>query len=279
MENNKLPCYSVLMTVYKNDNPRWVDLALQSMLEQTVIPSEIVLIEDGPVSEEIESVISKYIAFNSVPIRLYKNDVNIGLGATLKKGVELCRFNYIARMDSDDVSEKTRCEKILKLMVENPKISLAGSDVAEFEGDISNIKAYVRLPQNMEDILRFAKKRVPIRHPSIIFKKDDVLEVGNYKPLLRSQEYDLVIRMLIKGKIISNVNEILLYQRIDDNFYKRRGGLKKGITLAKQRYDFYKYGFYNYFEFLLFASINVGMSIMPNGLRAIIYQKLLRKRS
>lgn len=85
MENNKLPCYSVLMTVYKNDNPRWVDLALQSMLEQTVIPSEIVLIEDGPVSEEIESVISKYIAFNSVPIRLYKNDVNIGLGATLKK--------------------------------------------------------------------------------------------------------------------------------------------------------------------------------------------------
>ena len=85
--------------------------------------------------------------------------------------------------------------------------------------------------------------------------------------------------MLIKGKIISNVNEILLYQRIDDNFYKRRGGLKKGITLAKQRYDFYKYGFYNYFEFLLFASINVVMSIMPNGLRAIIYQKLLRKRS
>lgn len=279
MGDIKLPCYSVLMTVYKNDNPNWVDLALQSMFNQTVLPSEIVLIEDGPVSEKIERVISNYSALNSIPIRLFKNDINIGLGATLKKGVELCQFNFIARMDADDISEKTRCEKILKLMVENPNICLAGSDVAEFEGDISNIKAYVRLPQKMNDILKFAKRRVPIRHPSIIFKKEDILEVGNYKPLLRSQEYDLIIRLLINGKIISNVDEILLYQRIDENFYKRRGGLRKGITLAKQRYDFYKYGFYNYFEFLFFASINIGMSIIPNSLRAIIYQKLLRKRS
>lgn len=279
MPYSNLPQYSVLMTIYKNDNPSWLTEAIESMLNQSFPPSEFVIVQDGPVPQAVSDVINFYINKYKNLFVLIANAKNEGLGAALKCGVEKCQYEYIARMDSDDISDKLRCEKILSYMLEHPDYSLVGSDCIEFSGCCENIKGYVRLPNDPNKVKQFAKKRVPIRHPSIIFKKSDVLKVGNYKPLRRSQEYDLVIRMLMADMKISNVQEILFYIRVDDDFYSRRGGWDKAKLLASQRRDFYKYGFYNFLEFCLYASINIGMCMVPNKIRAFLYQKFLRKNT
>ena len=272
-----LPKYSVLMTVYYNDEISYISEAIDSMLNQSHKPSEFVIVQDGPVPEMVSALINEYKAKEPDLFRIFVNDNNEGLGAALRRGVELCRFDYIARMDADDISAPNRCEKILSYMINNPDYSLVGSDCIEFTGNINNIKGYVRLPQDPTEVSKFAKKRVPIRHPSIVFKKKDVIAVGNYNPLRRSQEYDLVVRMIMADMKISNVQEILFYIRVNDDFYSRRGGWDKAKLLASQRKDFYKYGYYSFLEYCLYACINIVMCMVPNSVRAFLYQKLLRR--
>lgn len=277
MGKEKLHKYSVLMTVYKKDNPEWLRQAIDSMLNQTWKPSEFVIIIDGPIPAELQCILDKYVKVNGDMFKIKPQKKNIGLGAALKIGVENCSYEYIARMDADDISAPKRCETILKYMVKHPTYSVTGCNAIEFVDNINNAKAIVKLPLNPVDARKFAKKRVPIRHPSIIIKKSDTLAVGNFKPLRRSQEYDLVVRMLMANMEISNVPEVLFYIRVGKDFYIRRGGWSKAKLLVGQRYDFYKYGFYSFPEFMLYAGINLVMCMMPNSLRAFIYQKFLRK--
>lgn len=265
------------MTVYAKDNVKWLKQAIDSILDQTYQPNEFLIVKDGPLTEQLDAVISEYSDKESDLIRVEALPQNVGLGAALNYGVTHCQYEYIARMDADDISAPERCETILTYMQKNPDVSIVGCNADEFSGDIQNVVAHVILPQTAETAYRFAKKRVPIRHPSIIFKKRDILQVGNYKSLKRSQEYDLVVRILMAGKKVSNVPQVLFYIRVDDNFYTRRGGLSKAKMLASQRYDFYKYGYYSFPEFLFYASINISVCLMPNVLRKLLYQRVLRK--
>lgn len=275
---NKSIDYSILMTIYEKDDPTFLKVAMESMINQTYKCSEFVIVFDGPVSASLKCVINEYVLQYDNLFKIIELKENIGLGAALKIGVEACKYEYIARMDSDDISAPKRCETILNYMKEHPSYSVVGCNCVEFINDIDNVKSVVKMPQNPNDSRKFAKKRVPIRHPSIIFKKSSVLKVENYKPLRRSQEYDLIVRMLMKDMEISNVPEILFYIRIGNDFYYRRGGLNKAKLLAGQRHDFYKYGFYCYPEYLLYASINIAMCLIPNSIRAFIYIKFLRKQ-
>lgn len=277
MTSVNLPKYSVLMTVYKNDTPEWLKIAIESMLNQSEAPSEFLIVQDGPVPTKLINVINEYTENNKDLFVLLINEKNEGLGAALNRGVRHCKYEYIARMDSDDISDVKRCEKILHYMSEHQELSLVGCDCVEFLNTTDNIKGYVRLPQDPDKVKAFAKKRVPIRHPSIIFKKKDVLKVGNYYAIRRSQEYDLVVRMLMAGLKISNVQEVLFYIRVNENFYSRRGGWDKAKLLANQRKEFYRYGFYTFPEFCLYAGINIGMCMMPNRVRVFLYRKFLRK--
>lgn len=278
MEKDILPQYSILMTVYEKDNPEWLKEAINSMIDQTHSPSEFVVLIDGPTPIRLRNILDDYHKQYEGLFKIIPQNKNIGLGAALKIGVENCKYEYIARMDADDISAPKRCETILNYMIKNPTYSMVGSNAVEFVNTIDDVRSLVILPETPKDTRKFAKKRVPIRHPSIIFKKSDILAVGNFKPLRRSQEYDLVIRMLMAGMKISNVPEILFYIRIGEDFYLRRGGWSKAKMLATQRLDFYRYGFYSFPEFLLYAGINVGMCIIPNFLRTFIYQNFLRKK-
>lgn len=274
----EFPKYSVLMSIYKNDKPDWLETALDSMINQIVSASEYVIIQDGPISEDLANVLNKCNSKSGGLFKLIPLEKSGGLGAALRFGVTKCSYEYIARMDSDDISEPTRCEKILEYMLSHKQVSLAGCNVDEFIGDKTNVVGKVRLPLNPEDVKKYAKVRVPIRHSSIIFKKSDILSAGNYRNLKRSQEYDLVVRLLMKNYQIGNIPEVLQFMRVDNDFYKRRGGLQKAKMLVSQRHDFYKYGFYNFFEFILFASINFTVCIVPNGVRKWIYKNILRKQ-
>ena len=195
-EKNKYPNYSVLMSIYKKDNVEWLKYAVDCMLNQTIKPNEFVIVEDGPLTEELNEVISSY-SKNSDIFNIIKIKKNGGLGPALKLGVEKCNNEWIARMDADDYSPKDRIEKQFKVLEKYPDIGIVGSNAIEFCNDIENVISTVNLPEKPEAINKFAKRRCPFRHSGILYRKSEILRAGNYQECYLFEDYDLYARMLM----------------------------------------------------------------------------------
>lgn len=269
--------YSVLMTVYKNDNPEWFTFAIESILNQTIKPDEFVIVQDGPVPETIEKIIDKYVKDYDKLFVIYKFKENQTLGPALHKGVELCKNNFIARMDSDDYCIPTRIEEEFKIFESDPELSLVGSNVIEFEGTPENHISNVILPETQDEIYNFSKKRCPFRHPSLLYKKDAVLKAGNYRKYYLCEDYDLYNRMLRTGSKCYNIQKPLTYMRVDKNFYKRRGGIKYLKSILKFKKEQLHVGYLTRWQYIRTATPHIIVCLMPNFLRDFVYRKMLRK--
>ena len=182
--------FSVLMSIYKKEEPKYFSEALESVLNQTVMPNEIVIIEDGILTKELQDVIIKYKEKYPDIIKNYPLKENKGLGLALNYGVTKCKHNLIARMDTDDIALPTRFEKQLEIFEKNPSYDIVGGNILEFaEG--TNITNTRIVPEKKEEIYKYAKKRNPMNHVTVMFKKDTILEVGNYENLPYFEDYYL----------------------------------------------------------------------------------------
>ena len=197
--------YSVLMSLYKNEHPAYLRLALDSMLNQTVAPDEIVLVEDGPLTDELYAVVKEY----EPCLHLVVNEKNLGLGLALNTGLKACRNELVARMDTDDISKPDRCEKQLKRFEEKPELALVGCHIDEFIGTPDHVISQRRVPLRSEEIYQFAKKRSAFNHPAVMYRKSAVLAEGGYSDLKRNQDVELFGRMLFKGYLAENIDEAL----------------------------------------------------------------------
>lgn len=271
------PPYSVLMSVYYKENPLWLKQAIDSMLNQTVICNEFIIVEDGPLTKELEKVISSYQKQHPKIFKIIKIKKNGGLGPALKLGIENCKNEYIARMDSDDYSVANRIEEQLKIFMDKPEYSIIGTNVIEFIDNIDNCISSVILPENHEDIVKFSKKRNPFRHPSIIFKKSAVMKAGNYREYYLCEDYDLWNRMIRSEAKCYNIQENYVYMRISEDFYKRRGGIKYLKSILKFKKEQLDIGYFNKVDFIKSAVPHIIVCLLPNSLRDFIYRKLLRK--
>lgn len=219
------PNYSVLMSLYIEEKPEYLKLALDSMLNQTVKPDEIVIVEDGPLTEELYAILNAY-ADCGVDVQRVRNEKNVGLGLALCAGLKVCRNELIARMDTDDISNLERCEKQLKYMMEHPEVSIIGGQISEFVDTVDNIVANRCVPTESEDIYRFAKERCPLNHVTVMFRKQDIEEVGGYQDWFSNEDYYLWIRLIRAGKKFGNLPECLTFVRVGREMYSRRGGWK-----------------------------------------------------
>ena len=138
--------YSVLMSVYYKEKPEYLSLSIQSMLEQTVKPNEFVIVKDGPLTPELDSVIDSYVSSNPNLFKIISSETNLGLGLSLAKGITEAKNELIARMDSDDYVVNTRCEKQLKLFADDPDLCIVGSFEAEFVDEIDNVISVHKVP-------------------------------------------------------------------------------------------------------------------------------------
>ena len=276
-KKEKFPPYSVLMSVYYKENPEWLRISIDSMLNQTVFPSEFVLVEDGPLTEELNRVIGKYEKKYKNLFKIIKLEKNQGLGPALKIGVENCSNEYIARMDSDDYSVPERVEKELLIFKKIPELGMVGTNVVEFIDTPQNIISYVILPETNNEIIKFSKKRNPFRHPSIMFKKAAILGAGNYREYYLCEDYDMWLRMIRAGCQCYNIQEILTYMRISKDFYKRRGGIKYLKSINKFKKEQVKVGYFTKLEYFKSIIPHAIVCLMPNFMRDIIYKKFLRK--
>lgn len=268
--------YSVLMTVYKKDDPEYFNLALKSMINQTYKPDEIVLVKDGPVEEELQKVIDNHITAGA-PIVQVQLPQNVGLGLALNEGIKRIRNELIARMDSDDYSLPERCEKQVKEFERNPNLDIIGCPVLEFVGTIDNIVGERKVPLTNEEIYQFAKKRDPFNHPTVMYKKSAVKAAGCYSNYRKNQDTDLWIKMLSNHVTCMNLADPLFRFRFDEGTYKKRKSWINTKILIGIRYKAWKNGFNSFFEFLEVAIAQLGMYILPVGFQKFLYQRILRR--
>lgn len=264
--------YSVLMSLYKKEKPEYLRLALDSMLNQTITPDEIVLVEDGPLTEELYAVLEEYPSLHRV-----KNETNLGLGLALNVGLNACRNELVARMDTDDCSKPERCEKQLARFEEKPYLSIVGSHIDEFIGDISNVVSKRVVPTSSEAIYEYAKKRSAFNHPAVMYSKTAVLDNGGYADLKRNQDVDLFGRMQFKGYKAENIDESLLWFRSSDELAKRRKSWQNTWSYIATIRKFWKMGYASFIDYAVVGIAQTGMYLMPIRVQNYIYKNFLRK--
>lgn len=236
MNNNAKSILSVLLSVYIKEKPAYLRQCLDSLFSQSLMPDEIVLVKDGPLTAELNVVIEEYYFKHPAIFKIIELEVNHGLGKALNETLQYCSCDIVARMDTDDIAKPDRFKKQMAILQENKDIAVVGSWVDEFwNDDKENIVSVRKLPEFSNDIYTFAKRRNPINHPTAMFRKRAVLTVGGYLHFPLFEDYFLWIRMLVNGNNFYNIPESLLYFRMSQNVYKRRGGLNYALNECKLR--------------------------------------------
>ncbi|KRN66058.1 glycosyltransferase [Pediococcus cellicola] len=264
--------------MYFKEKTKYLQQALDSIIQQSVLPTEIVLVEDGPIDVSLEKIIVKYkIIFlkHKIDFRIYRFKSNQGLGKALNYGVKKCRYNLIARMDTDDICSDCRFEKQIQFMSTHPDITVVGSDVLEFSDDSANVY-YKKMPQ--KNIKEFSKLRNPLCHPSVMFRKNDIISVGSYQQCPKYEDYYLWIKLLVKGFKVYNIGLPLVQMRANSDQYLRRGG----ISYIQNTLYFIKLvqntGYFDKLDIISFMSSRVVTAILPNKMLAYLYKKKLREK-
>ncbi len=267
--------FSVLMSLYSKEQPEFLSQSLHSVFTQTLKADEVVLMEDGPITPELDSIVKEFQT-KYRELKVVKIPVNGGLGKALNEGLKYCSCDIVARMDTDDIAEPTRFEKQLDFMQKNPDIDICSSWLREFEGEITNKKSIKTVPTSHAEIQKYIKSRNPINHPAVIFRKKAVLEAGGYLPFPLFEDYYLWVRMLVNGCKFANIPECLVNFRVSSDMYRRRGGMKYAMDCANFQWTLHKLGIISSFEAVKASIVRSVVYLLPNKIRSLIYSKFLR---
>lgn len=268
--------FSVLMSVYVKDNPLFFRLAVDSVFSQTMPPNEVVIVKDGRLTSELEAICAD-LTKDYINIRLITLSNNVGLGLALQYGINECHNDLIARMDSDDICLPNRFEMQLQEFAANPKLVVCGGYIREFVHKVDDGQNIRRVPIHKDDIYDFGKKRNPFNHMTVMLRKNAVISVGNYQPYYLMEDYYLWFRLMQAGADMLNIPQILVNVRVGDGMYGRRGGLKYFFKEAQLYREFYRCKYINSQELISNLAVRFVGRIIPNGLRAVAYNKLFRK--
>jgi glycosyltransferase involved in cell wall biosynthesis len=271
--------YSVLMAVYEKDSPSYLRIALESIYEkQTRKPDEIVVVFDGPLTDELYFVLDEFRLGKENIVFYYPQEKNGGLGEALRVGSEKCTGDYIFRMDSDDISDSERFERQIEYIELHPEVDALGTDIAEFQRSYCENEKRIRVcPASHDGIVRMSKRRNPMNHVTVCMKSSAVKKCGGYKELPLLEDYYLWLRMIASGCVLANLNIPLVYVRIGNGFETKRGS-KKRIQgwMVLQRYMLK-----NKMITILGAMLNMlyiwGFVNTPAKLKEFLYSRFLRK--
>ena len=268
--------FSVSMCVYGRDNPAWFKTAVDSILNQTVPPSEVVLVVDGPVPDELDAVINEYAAtpvFNV--IRFAENQ---GHGNARRAGLAACTNEYVALMDADDISAPDRFEKQLALLLADDALDIVGGNITEFMDTPDNVVAKREVASTDSEIKQYMKKRCPMNQMTVMFKKTSVDSVGGYIDWFCDEDYYLWLRMALADMKFANTPDVLVNVRVGREMYRRRGGWKYFSSEAKLQRYMRKNGLIGLGTYLSnVAKRFIVQVLLPNRLRGWVFKKFARK--
>ncbi len=270
--------FSVLIPIYFKEKPEYFEQAINSILNQSLKPDEILICKDGPLTNELNKLITSFV--NKYP-RLFKIielDKNRGAGAARKLSVEKTSHDIIAIMDSDDIAKPERFEKQIKFLQENPDIDAVGSYVSEFEHCPQKPYSIRKVPLTHNDIVKYSKWRCPMNQQTVITKKENILKAGNYSDeYMLMEDYHLWVRMILSGAKFANIPECLVDMRAGPTMIKRRG-LRVFKYEMKFFQELYLLNFISKIELCRNLFCKFWLRILPPNFRILAYDLFLRKR-
>lgn len=268
--------YSVLISVYYKEKAEYLIECLESMVHQTVQPSEIVIVKDGKLTAELEDVLTKYKTKYQRLFKFVCLEKNVGLGLALAEGIKNCSHELIARMDSDDISIPNRCELQLREFAKDSLLDVCGGYIKEFCDSKEKVVSIRKVPLVDSEIKEYQKRRDAVNHVTVMFKKSKVLEAGNYQHALLMEDSLLWTNMILHGATFKNIDDYLVYVRTGADMFKRRGGLKYFKKYKNGRKIILQTGYISKWDYYYTLLVQLIFSILPNSVREFVYEKLLR---
>ena len=269
--------FSVLMSIYCKESPKYFDRAMRSIWdEQAIKPDEIILVQDGRLTDELYLVTSQWQEKLSNTFKTVLLEQNVGLGDALKIGLDNCSNDLVARMDTDDISHPDRFKIQVQHMKENLDCDIVGSFVTEFNDNPDIVISSRTTPSMHEDIVVSAQMKNPFNHPTVMYRKSSVIKAGNYKKFHGFEDYYLWVRMIMNGACCFNINKPLVNMRAGYAMLSRRGGIRYAINEIKLQYKFLEIGFVSNFVFMKNILIRTPVRLLPNVVRSYVY-KIIRK--
>ncbi len=264
------------MSVYEGDSPEHFRTALESVFEQTLEPTEVVVVTDGPLTTELEGALKSFEKKYPKQLIVHSLSDNQGLGVALCEGVKACSHDLVARMDADDIAVSDRFERQIAYFDSNHEVDVVGGHVGEFSTDPDKILQVRKVQINPEEIRASSRFRCPVNHPTVMFRRKSVLDAGNYRSYRSMQDYELWMRMLSKGYQIANLDAVLVKFRTEGSLDERRGGLEYLKTELSIFYYLYRIGAISLPVLFINIAIRVPVRLLPGSLRAWLYKQVLR---
>lgn len=264
------------MCVYHGDDPLWFRTAVDSVLEQTATPDEVVLVVDGPVPEELDTVIRQYE--NTAIFHVIRLEKNVGHGEARRTGLQACRNDLVALMDADDICAPDRFEKQLAVFAADPQMTIVGGNITEFVDEPQNIVGQRVVFETDEEIKRDMQKRCPMNQMTVMFRKAAVEQAGGYVDWYCDEDYYLWLRLMQGGGKFANIAQPLVNVRVGKEMYQRRGGMKYFKSEAKLQAYMLRHGIIGLGTYLVnVAKRLIVQVLLPNKLRGWVFQKFARK--
>ena len=266
--------FSVLLPIWAGDRPDFLAAAFESTVDgQTRRPDQVVIVQDGPIGEQLSGRVGRLAAASPVPVDVVALERNIGLGPALDAGLAACRHPIVARMDADDISLPHRFA--VQLPVIESGADIVGSGLAEFTEDPDHVVGTRTPPIEPVDIRERARFAVPFNHPTVVYRRELVLAVGGYTDFARMEDYLLWAKLILAGARVANVAEPLVKYRVGAGAYARRGGLGQLRAELEVQRRFRRLGFTTRNQYLRNVVVRGGYRLVPEGLRRSAYRRLI----
>jgi len=265
---------SIVMTTYNGDEVSHLNECFESLIQQTQQPDEVLVVRGHNLRSELEEAIIEFRS--TAPFTVHDISVNErGRGYARKVGIRKASCEFVAIVDSDDIVCANRIERQFKYMCKNPSVDVVGGYVEEFATTPEETKGIREVPTNPDDIKKIAHYRCPINHPTVMFRRDVVLEVGNYREMEYGEDYELWCRLLSNNKCLDNISEVLVKTRAEELLDRRRGKKVATKEIQLQR-AIVQSEFYGWGTAIANLSIRIPLRLIPERLLQWIYYNYLR---
>jgi glycosyltransferase involved in cell wall biosynthesis len=269
--------FALLLTVYAGDRADHVRDAFRSAVDtQTRRPEQVVLVQDGPVPAELDACLGDLRADSPVEVTFLRLERNAGLGIALDQGLAASRHDIVARMDADDIAMPQRFA--VQLPVIEDGADLVGAGMLEFGTDRQDIVGRRTPVSAPADIARYARLHDPFNHPTVVYRRRAVLAAGGYGDLPLMEDYWLFARMIAGGATVVNLPEPLVYYRVGEGAYERRGGIALLRAELRLQRELLRGGFTTRVQYVRNVSVRGGYRLTPAWIRRPLYRRFVAPR-
>ncbi|MBX0299767.1 glycosyltransferase [Cryobacterium sp. 1639] len=265
--------FSLLLPVYAGDKAAYFTKAFAStVVEQSRRPSDVVIVQDGPIGAELAAAVAAATASSPVPVNHVRLPANVGLARALEIGLGHCAHDVVARMDADDISLPTRFE--LQLAVMDTGYDLVGTGMLEFD-EAGRVLGKRIPPTDPDDIVTSARFHDPFNHPTVVYRRSVVARAGGYRELPLMEDYWLFARMIQSGALVANLPDPLVMYRVDAGAYGRRGGLTLFRSEIALQRSLLRDRFVTRRQFARNVLVRGGYRFVPVAVRRVAYRRFI----